>query len=103
MNLRELLDEAAAGLPDVEAAPGPGGEVIWSRAGRPFAAISGDGRDAEFGLDAAVAGAAARTPDVAPSGRGSGWVLFQPDVLDDHGADRAAAWFASAHRRLARG
>lgn len=103
MNLRGLLGDAAAGVSDIEAATGPGGEVTWSRAGRPFALLSGDGSAAEFGLDAVVAAAAARTPDVVPSERGSGWVRFQPTDLDDHGADRAAAWFASAHRRLVRG
>lgn len=103
MILREVLGDAAAGLADTEAATGAGGETTWSRGGRPFAVLSGDGNAAEFRLDAAVAAAATRTPDVVPSGRGSGWVRFQPAVLDDHGADRAAAWFASAHRRLVPG
>ncbi len=98
MSLRELLGEAAAGLPDVDAADGSGGEV-WSRAGQPFAVLGADGTAAEFRLDPAVAAAAARTPDVLPSDRGLGWVLFRPAVLDDHGADRARAWFASAYRR----
>ena len=57
---------------------------------------------AEFALDPPVASAAARTPDVSPSPRGPGWVRFGPGVLDDHAADRATAWFASAHRRLTR-
>jgi hypothetical protein len=65
--------------------------------------LSGDGSAAEFALDNAVAAAAARTPDVVPSGRGPGWVLLRPTALDDHGAHRVAAWFASAHRRLSRG
>ncbi|MDO8485072.1 MAG: hypothetical protein Q7S35_09025 [Candidatus Limnocylindrales bacterium] len=103
MSLRELLSDAAAGLPDVEAGTRPGGEVTWSHAGRPFAVLSGDGKAAEFELDAAVAAAAARTPDVVPSGRGPGWVLFRPAALDDHAADRVAAWLASAHLRLSRG
>lgn len=101
MNLRDLLSEAAAGLEDVEAASGPGGEVTWSRAGRPFVVLSGDETAAEFGLESAVAAAAMRTPDVTPSERGPGWVTFAPAVLDDHGADRARAWFASAYRRVA--
>ena len=101
MNLRDLLSEAAAGLEDVEAPTGPGGEVTWSRAGRPFVVLSGNGTAAEFGLDTAVAAAAVRTPDVVPSGRDRGWVLFRPAVLDDHGADRADAWFASAYRNVA--
>ena len=78
----------------------PDGGVTWSRGGRPFAAVSGDGRAAEFALDPAVAAAATRTPDVGPSSRGAGWVRFAPATLDDHGRDRATAWFESAHRRL---
>ncbi len=100
MNLRELLTEAAAGTPEIESAAGPAGQVVWSARGRPFAVLAGDGA-AEFALDPAVAAAACRTPDVVPSGRGPEWVLFRPAVLDEHGADRARAWFESAHRRLA--
>jgi len=37
---------------------------------------------------------------VTASERGPGWVRFAPTVLDDHAADRAVAWLASAHRRL---
>lgn len=103
MNLGDLLSDEAAGLAEVEAGSGPGDELTWLRAGRPFAVLSGDGTAAEFWLDAAVAAAAVRTPDVVPSERARGWVLFRPAVLDDHGADRAAAWFASAYRRLAPG
>lgn len=100
MNLRDLLSDAAAGLPDVECVAGPDGCVTWTRGSQAFAAIVADESAAEFRLEPAVAAAAVRTPDVAPSSRGPGWVTFRPPVLDDHGADRAAAWFASAHRRL---
>jgi hypothetical protein len=109
VNLRDHLAEVAAGLPDIGATTGPGGAVTWSRAGRPFAALSGEmalGDDAvavEFDLEPVVAAAAARTPDVATSGRGPGWVTFRPALLDAHAADRAAAWFASAHRRVSHG
>ena len=102
MNLRELLDEAAVDAPDILVAAAPDGTTTWSRAGQPFAALSADGAVAEFALDPPVAAAAARTPDVSPSPRGPGWVRFGPGVLDDHAADRATAWFASAHRRLTR-
>jgi len=101
VNLRELLTEAAAGVAGVEAAAGPAGDVVWSASGRPFAVLAGDGA-AEFALDPAVAAAACRTPDVVPSRRGPDWVLFRPTMLDEHGADRARAWFESAQRRLAR-
>jgi hypothetical protein len=102
LNLRDVLDDAAAEQAGVDVATGPAGELIWSRAGRPFAVLSGDGAAAEFALDRPVAAAAVRTPDVAPSPRDRDWVRFGPAVLDQHGADRAAAWFASAYRRLAR-
>jgi hypothetical protein len=99
MNLRELLEEEAAELPGAEPTLGPDGSITWNRSGRPFAAAAADGSTAEFALDPAVADAAARTPDVTPSSRGQGWVTFSPKDLDDHAADRATAWLASAHRR----
>ena len=100
MTVRELLEEAAADLPGSEPTLGPDGSITWSRGNRPFAIVSADGNSAEFALDPAVADAATRTPDVTTSGRGPGWVSFAPADLDDHAADRATAWFASAHRRL---
>ena len=100
MNLRELLEDEANELPAAMPAVTADGSMTWSRAGRVFAAVSADGSAAEFALDPAVADAATRTPGVTLSGRGPGWVAFAPELLDDHGADRAAAWLASAHRRL---
>jgi len=100
MSLAALLADRASDLADVESAAADDGAVTWSRGGRPFAELSGDGSTAGFALDAAIAAAAIRTPDVAPSARGPGWVAFTPAVLDDHAADRAVAWFASAYRRL---
>jgi len=99
MNLRDLLEEGAADLPGTEPTLGPDGSLTWVRTGRTFAAASADGSSAEFALDPAVADAATRTPDVTASARGPGWVLFTPHELDDHAADRAVAWLASAHRR----
>lgn len=101
MNLRDLLMDEGSELAGTESTVGPDGSVIWTRAGRPFAVVSVDGNAAEFGLDPAVADAATRTPDVALSARGPGWVTFTPAALDDPAADRALAWLASAHRRLA--
>lgn len=100
MNLRELLEDEGGDLPGLESTVGPDGSVTWSRGGRPFAAVAADGSSAEFALDPAVADAAARTPDVTLSSRGPGWVTFTPAELDEHAADRAVAWLASAHRRL---
>jgi hypothetical protein len=103
VSLRGALDGAAAGLADIDVATGADGSLQWSRAGLVFAVLGADGSSAEFALDPAVAAAAARTPDVVASGRGPGWVRFGPAVLDDHGVDRAIAWFISAHRRASRG
>ena len=100
MTLRGLLVDAVGQLDDVESALTPEGAITWSRVGRPFSILAPDGASAEFGLDPAVAAAAARTPDVEPSSRGAGWIMFAPAELDDHAADRAIAWLASAHRRL---
>jgi len=100
VNLRELIEEEAGELPGAMPALAADGSVTWSRTGRAFAVVAPDGSVAEFALDPAVADAATRTPDVTLSGRGTGWVAFAPTDVDDHAADRAAAWFASAHRRL---
>ena len=100
MNLRDLLADASGQLDNVETTLTPDGAITWARAGRPFSVLAADGASAEFGLDPAVAAAAVRTPDVEPSSRGAGWVAFAPADLDDHAADRAVAWLASAHRRL---
>ena len=100
MTLRDLLEEESTALPGTTSDLGPDGSITWSRGGRPFAAAAADGSFAEFALDPAVADAATRTPDVSRSTRGPGWVKFAPSDLDDHAADRAVAWLASAHRRL---
>jgi hypothetical protein len=99
VTLREVLVGAAAGLEEMGTSGEPGDETFWSRGGTLFAVLRGDGLAAEFKLDAAVAAAATRTPDVASSSRGQGWVTFQPIALDAHAADRARAWLASAYRQ----
>ncbi len=99
MTLRVVLEEEGSDLPDTVVAEAPDGSLTWSCGGRLFAVASVDGDRAEFGLDPVVAEAAIRTPDATVSGRGVGWVVFAPQVLDDHAADRAVAWLASAHRR----
>jgi hypothetical protein len=98
MTLRELLEDTAGDLADVESVE-VGAGLEWRRGGRPFGALVGD--MAEFRLDPLVAAAALRTPDTSPSPRGSDWVRFAPAELDDHAADRAEAWFGSAWRRAA--
>lgn len=99
MSLETELAEAAEELDPVDADGGPDG-IEWRRDGRLFAVASGE--RAEFLLDAAVARAATRTPDTAPSGRGPGWIEFRPAELDEHALDRAVAWLASAWRRAER-
>jgi hypothetical protein len=81
MTLKDFLEDEAADLPGATSAVGPDGSLTWSRAGRAFALIAADGASAEFALDPAVADAAARTPDVRPSERGPGWVVFAPRDL----------------------
>lgn len=73
------------------------GTIRWSRGDRPFAV--GGPLGVEFRLDPAIAGAAARTPDAAPSPRGPEWVRFNPRELDGHAIDRVRAWFELAYRR----
>jgi len=102
-DLPELLTAAAAALSEVTSSPTRDGEVTWATGGDVFAVLGSDGASAEFALDRAVAAAAVRTPDTAPSPRGPGWVLFRPETLDSHGKDRASAWFASACRHAAGG
>ncbi|MFL5779620.1 MAG: hypothetical protein ACJ761_11870 [Chloroflexota bacterium] len=95
MTLRDVLEGVADELEvDSEIS---GDSIEWRRGDRAFAVATGDDA-AEFDLDPAVARAAARTPDVQPSPRGDGWVVFRPALLDDHAADRAEAWFSSAWR-----
>jgi hypothetical protein len=73
------------------------GAVTWTRGGREFASLRAGG--VEIRLDPAVAAAAARTPDTAPSRRGPGWIRFSPRDLDPHAVDRLRAWLELAYRR----
>jgi hypothetical protein len=81
-------------------APGAGPAVrmtTWSRNGVAFAVLGPTG--IEIRLDAAVAAAATRTPDTAPSPRGREWVRFNPRDLDAHAVDRLRAWLELGYRR----
>ena len=62
----------------------------------PFAVLGTSG--IEIRLETAIAGAASRTPDTAPSPRGREWVRFSPRELDPHAIDRLRAWLELAHR-----
>lgn len=98
--LRDVLEAASADTPEADATTAPDGTVSWAVRGTVFAELSADGAAAVFLLDPIVAGAAARTPEVARSARGPGWIEMRPRVVDGHVADRAGAWFLSGHRRL---
>jgi hypothetical protein len=98
--LRDVLEAAAADTPELAVSTAADGATSWSINGAVFAELSADGAVASFLLDPIVAGAAARTPEVARSARGPGWVEMRPRVVDGHVADRAGAWFLSGHRRL---
>ena len=73
------------------------GMVTWTRAKHPFAVLGEAG--VEIRLDRAVAAAAIRTPDTAPSPRGPEWVRFSPRELDAHALDRLRAWLELGYRR----
>jgi hypothetical protein len=73
--------------------------MTWSIKGHAFAALGPFG--IEICLDRAIAAAAARTPDTAPSPRGPEWIRFNPREMDGHAADRLRAWLELAHRRAA--
>jgi hypothetical protein len=96
VTIRQVLEDAAAELPDVGRAD-VGAGVEWSVAGVVFAAATAD--TAEFRLDHVVARAALGTPDTRSSARGAEWVAFSPRQLDRFASDRADAWFASAYHR----
>ena len=94
--LAERLDALASATPGLGRSEASG-VVTWSVDGRPFAVLGGGA--VELRLDRAVAHAATRTPDTAPSASGEEWVHFEPATLDDHAIDRLDAWFALARRR----
>lgn len=96
LTIEDVLAAAARDLAGIATAD-DAGAITWSAGGLVFAALAG--LRAEFRLDPLVARAALRTPDTAPSPRGSDWVAFAPAELDDAAVDRAEAWFLSAHRR----
>lgn len=102
MTLREVLEDAAALAGDdrpVGVAADGARAVTWSSGGTDFATLDAAGSTAAFRLDAVLAGAARRTPDVRASSRGADWVEFRPAALDGHAIDRATAWFLAALRR----
>jgi len=92
----EMLDELVGEAADIDVASvGDGFE--YSRAGRLFAARTGDG-STEVRLGAEIAEAAMRTPDTTLSSRGPDWVRFAPAAWDEHALDRLEAWFRVAWR-----
>ena len=98
MAIPSLATLAAEVLDDLGGTDGAldDGVMTWSAAGRRFAALGPFG--IENRLDAAIAAAASRTPDTAPSPRGAEWVRFNPREMDGHAADRLRAWLELAYR-----
>lgn len=103
-SLSQLVREIVAELPDAVAsaargAPGAGPAIstsTWSRGAIDFAVLTASG--IELRLEPAIAAAASRTPDTAPSPRGREWVRFSPRAMDPHAEDRLRAWLELAHR-----
>ena len=106
-SLADVVHRIAGRLPDAKAssapgAPGAGPPVTtttWSNAGVAFAVVRPGA--VEVRLDPAIAAAASRTPDAAPSPRGREWVRFSPRAIDGHAVDRLTAWLDLAYRRAA--
>ncbi len=90
-----LFEGLAQDLADVTVADSPKG-TDYRRGDRIFAAV--DGGVAEVRLHPEVAEAATRTSHTTLSGRGAGWVRFDPPAVDKFALDRAGAWFLSAWR-----
>lgn len=103
--LGDAVRDIVGALPEANAAAGQGAPgagppvatATWSRGGGEFAVLRPGG--VEIRLDSAIAAAATRTPDVAPSPRGRDWVRFSPRELDAHAVDRLRAWLELAYRR----
>jgi len=96
-DLPAAIRAAALGLDVTAVEANEDGTISWSRNKVVFAVLQGG--TAEFRIGRAIAEAAVRTPDTAPSGRGRDWVAFAPPMLDGHALDRLVAWFGAAHRR----
>ncbi len=93
--LAEAIGIEAAELADVSRRQaGPAEEFLR---GDTFFAVL-EGPTLTVHLRDELAEAAARTPDAARSGRGSGWVALRPATLDVFALDRARSWFTSAWR-----
>ncbi|MEA2673783.1 MAG: hypothetical protein QOI92_975 [Chloroflexota bacterium] len=97
-SVAHLVSELAADLADAHSTT-EGPATTWSRGERVFGVLGPDG--IELRLEPAIAAAAARTPDAAPSPRGTDWVRFSPRELDGHATDRLTAWFDFAYRHAA--
>jgi hypothetical protein len=97
--LPAAIAEVILDLPEVRSLSASG-TTTWSHSGTAFAVLGSSG--IEIRLDRAVAAAATRTPDTAPSPRGPEWIGFNPNELDGHALDRLRAWLELAYRRVAR-
>ena len=106
-SLGQIVRAIANDLPDVTASSEPGAPgarpavatLTLLRGRAAFAVLGSSG--IEIRLDPAIAAAASRTPDTAPSPRGREWVRFNPRDLDAHAIDRLRAWLDFAARHAA--
>jgi hypothetical protein len=96
--LPALVAEIVVDLPEARSLSAAGA-VTWPRGAAAFASLRADG--IEIRLDRAIAAAARRTPDTAPSQRGPDWIRFNPREIDPHAVDRLRAWLELAYRRAA--
>jgi hypothetical protein len=94
-SLPDVLGALAEMLGDVERRDGSNG-AEYRRRDRAFAVVTP--RGVEVRLNAPIAAAARRTPDVGTSTRGADWIAFRPPALDRFALDRATAWFEAAWR-----
>jgi len=93
--LATRIEAIAAAIPGIERHAVPEG-TRYLLGGVEFAAISRG--LASFRLRQDVAVAALKTPGVAASDRGPGWVELVARHLDQFTLDRATSWFAAAAR-----
>jgi len=93
--LATRIEAIAAAIPGIERHAVPEG-TRYLLGGVEFAAISSG--LASFRLRQDVAVAALKTPGVAASGRGPGWVELVARHLDQFTLDRATSWFGAAAR-----
>ncbi len=93
--LGEVVETAIAELGEA-AETRSGNAVEYRRGSTLFAAL--EPAAVELRLQPDIAEAVLRTPETAPSRRGSEWVRFAPTEIDQFVIDRLEAWLTAAWR-----